>query len=269
MTVGGHLIGGDGEDSGEIFSDSTAGAIKIGGSIIGGQGASSGGLRILGAGGAVGIGGDLVGGSRDGGTRLIESGFLKLNHVSAISIGGSVIAGYGNVDEGGSIFVFSVGSLSIKGGIVGNFTNAVKIDIGGLFNTEPGFALGALSVGGDVEFARIAVGSATSNAQINTVKVGGDWVASSLASGVDPGVGSFGDGDDTLFANVISRIASITIGGAIVGTDFTGSDSFAFTAHEIGSFKVLGKSLPLTANTFDPTVAFSPETGGDVKLREI
>jgi hypothetical protein len=82
------------------------------------------------------------------------------------------------------------------------------------------------------------------DAQIGRVVVGGDWVASNLAAGVDlaTGLAIAGTNPDTL-----SRIASVAIGGRLVGTAAAG-DAFHITAQEVGRVTVGGAVLgPLAA----------------------
>ena len=191
---------------------------------------------------------------------------------STASFGGSLIAGVatgtGDLTRSGYILALSIGMLTIKGSILGNQTNPAVITFFGKNATESGFAVGSLTVGAGVEWAIIEsfLPGGGHNVQIGTVTIGGDWIASSLASGVRPVDANYGNGDDVLTTD-ISRIASISIGGAIIGTD--SADSFGFTAHEIGAFTALGKTFPRIAGAVDPEVTFSLETGGDVKLREL
>src|SRR4029450_6295949 len=119
-------------------------------------------------------------------------------------------------------------------------------------------AIGKLRVGGQVEFADIRAGWDTGNnpvnadAQIGSVVVGGDWIASSLSAGIEPGGdGEFGTGDDgkitggTNVTGVVSKIGSIGIGGQGLGTP-GGADGFCFVAQQIGSIVVGGTAIPLT-----------------------
>ena len=107
------------------------------------------------------------------------------------------------------------------------------------------------------------------NASIGPVKVGGDWIASSISAGVrDGGAPGFGTPGDTIIAGatLISRIASISIKGAVIGTAADG-DHFGFTAQQIGSFKAGPFKAALTAGT-DAAIELSPHTG-DVAIREV
>jgi len=107
-------------------------------------------------------------------------------------------------------------------------------------------------------------------------KVGGDWVASSLIVGTGSGAdGWFGTADDTKLpagadlgagpvrdAGPVSRIASVAIRGQVIGSAAAG-DHLGFVAEQIGTFKCLGFTVPLT-DVFE----LSPITG-DVTIRRV
>ena len=136
-------------------------------------------------------------------------------------------------------------------------------------------AIGKISIGGRAEFTSILAGYDTAlalvngNAQIGSVKVGGDWIAGNIVAGVrDGGVAGFGDAGDTIIGGgaSIAKIASITIGGIVAGTS-GGGDHFGFVSHTIGSFKAVGFAAPFTAATAE----FSDLSliTGDVTIREV
>jgi hypothetical protein len=102
--------------------------------------------------------------------------------------------------------------------------------------------------------------------------VNGDWTASVLAAGVDAGTdGLFGTTDDQLIeapnrAAIISKIASVVIGGMVEGTADS-NDYFGFVAERIGSFSSAAGALSgLTASGREE---FSLGTHDDVKVREL
>ena len=79
--------------------------------------------------------------------------------------------------------------------------------------------------------------------------VGGDWIASNVSAGYDPGADTFfGTADDvhkTLpydDTDIIFQIASFTIRGQVKGTANTG-DHFGLVAQRIDSLRVGGVSL--------------------------
>jgi hypothetical protein len=136
-------------------------------------------------------------------------------------------------------------------------------------------AIGRITIGGHAEFASILAGydrflaAKNGNAQIGAVKVGGDWIASSLVAGVqDTGAAGFGVGDTIIGGGAsIAKIASIVIGGQVVGTP-GGGDHFGFVSHTIGSFKAAGFTAPLLAATASQFFELALITA-DVTVREV
>jgi len=258
--------------------------------------------------GPVKIGRDLGTPSNNSNGTLIGGGSILAfdGRIASIYIGGSIMAG---ADNGpGSIARNSIigadhdiGSITVKGSIIGKpdkGSSRGNVVIAARGQETPGAtfdrAIGSITVGGSVEFARILGGfgldvngqpeSLNADAQIGAVKVGGDWVASSLVAGVKNlgadnapgGIGinadnvNFGDIRDEKINNtsgpILSRIASIIIGGTVAGTS-AGGDHFGFSAQQIGSFKVAGFSARLTGS-LDAPIPLSRVTA-DVTLREV
>ena len=111
------------------------------------------------------------------------------------------------------------------------------------------------------------------DAQIGAVKVAGNWTASNLIAGVivgsDPG---FGNEFDTIapgFDNalIVSKIASITIGGAVSGTG-TGGDHFGFVAQRIGKVKI-GTQTFAMQDAVGEQVFEVDGVNNDVTVREV
>jgi hypothetical protein len=131
-------------------------------------------------------------------------------------------------------------------------------------------------VKGDVRFAQILAGFDDNQAPINAdaaigkVKVGHDWVASSLVAGAqDAGAAGFGVGDTLQSIGntpLIARIASITIKGSVTGSLAAG-DNFGFVAQQIDKLVIAGRSIALTAGPSNNNVliAFTD----DVHLLEV
>src|SRR5581483_5459773 len=88
-------------------------------------------------------------------------------------------------------------------------------------------------------------------ASIGAVNVKGDWIASSIVAGAqNAGKPKFGDGNDTLIdATKSVRIASVTIGGEVLGTPsgISNSDHFGFVSHHIGPVKIGGNNILISA----------------------
>ncbi len=227
-------------------------------------------------------------GDGEGEVRLVEA------------IGGSIVSGIdsssGSLTKNASIRAGDdIGSLAVKGSLIGNvgdgtFGNASPVVITARGQAVQGastdVAIGKITVGGRVEFARIlagynsGLGASSGDAQIGAVSVGGDWVASNLVAGVFNGTSgnmNFGNSNDgkisggsfTDAPGIISKIASITIKGAVFGTPaaFSIFDHFGFVAEHIGSFKSADFTATLTAAK-DAPIELSP-TSGDVTIREI
>ena len=274
FTVVGSVIGGAGPTSGSLQAGSGFVAVKIGGSLIGGSGADSGSLDAKGA-VTVSIGGDVRGGAgvRSAGIDGIGS---SQSIFKTLTVGGSIISG----DNPLEISAFRIGTLAVKGSILGSATAPVTIAAQGNAapaNAAESIAIGKATIGGSVAFARIVAGvktdlsGITADAAIGAVKIGGNFIASSIAAGINPVNGVFGDGDDAFVggnagnATIIAKIASITIGGQLLGTSGGAPDSFGILAEEIGSITVNKVKPPLTAAKDDLTLGFT----ADVRIREL
>jgi hypothetical protein len=247
--------------------------------------------------GAIHIGHDLVGGSVSGAESSDATGFIQSSggRIAGITIGGSIVAGFdhstGSLTSNASVRAGNdIGSLTVKGSVIGhpdtgNGASPVIISARGQEFPQPGIdlAIGKITIGGNIENAQILAGyDATltpknADAQIGAVKAGADWVASDLIAGAtNPAFPNFGLGDfgidgagTTDNATIISRIASITIGGLVFGTptSVSATDHFGFVAQQIGSFKVAGSAIPLRSGPHDDN--FPVGGAADVSLHEI
>jgi hypothetical protein len=292
--IAGSIVGGTGDLGGYISSAAGGTAlVRVGGSVIGGTGAVTGWIQSAGDLGAVKIGHDLIGGSISGTDgQLVGSGFIQsaAGRIGSIFIGGSIISGH-DTSTVGSLFlnasiraVNDIGSLVVKGGLVGN-SNAdgdspVIISARGqaVQGATTDLAIGRISIGGGVEFATILAGydpvltGVNADAQIGAVKVGGAWAASSLVAGVaDTGADGFGNFFDLAIAggnaNIVSRIASITIGKLAIGTpeSLAPADHFGFVAQQVGALIAGGRTFTLTAGADNFTVGPT----NDLRIREV
>ena len=126
-------------------------------------------------------------------------------------------------------------------------------------------SLGSLTVGGSVsEFLLVAGGGfdavrlpANPDAQVGTVKVTGDWTASSVVVGALAGSdGIFGTLDDKLAgggaADVVGTIARVQIKGSILG-GFTQTGVSAFIAQHVTALSVGGSAIPLKVGAGNDT----------------
>ncbi|HJZ93594.1 MAG TPA: hypothetical protein VKE40_22145 [Gemmataceae bacterium] len=267
ITVDGDVRGGP-LDGGSINGD--IGLVRIGGSLIDGNILASGGLRSA-----------TIGGSVRGGAGL-ESGAISANgNIGTLTIGGSLVSGSGNLS--GSIrSERSIGSVTVRGSVLGTSAHPATIFARG--PAQPAgpadIAIGSLHIGGRAEFADIRAGynslgaAVNADAQIGSVTVG-DWVASSLSAGVDPGAdGKFGTADDAKITGgtdtpgVVSRIGSVVIRGQALGT-VGGTDHFGFVAQQVGSLSVAGTVIPLQSGPVNDLNGLAVGATSDVTVREI
>jgi hypothetical protein len=92
VTIGGSLIGGDADDSGEVLATGNIGTVKITGNIEGGNGVNSGDIRSsAGAVGATTVGGSIIGGG-GAGSGDVRS-FLAIGAVTVTARRGGRILG--------------------------------------------------------------------------------------------------------------------------------------------------------------------------------
>ncbi len=285
VKVGGSLIGSSGSQSGSVVAFTKIGSATITGSVLGGEGSGSAVITANDTLGVVKIGGDFIG-NGDFSALIGTNG-----SVAAVNIGGSVITGEGELSA--SIFAgVKLGPIKIGGDLrgseerpativaTGNPTAAGTTDVG----------IQSILVKGRVERAFITAGNALGNlaiinadAQIGSVKVGGDWISSVLVAGTTSGIDHlFGTEDDAPPSDandsptIVSRIARITIGGQVRATfgSISTTDHYGFIAQQIGSFSVGGTKLKLTpgvgndnASAGDPRFLLGPT--GDVRLHEV
>jgi hypothetical protein len=207
----------------------------------------SGVIRVGGDLGRLFIGGDLAGTgiltgvhSSDTTGAVIVQGALR----SAV-IGGSIKSGFdftNTQQSSGTLQVGkSLGSLLVKGDVIGAFASAAYI--GALGADAAPLAIGKIVIKGSVKDATIRAGDSGSeidnsasgrDESIGLVQIGGGFVRSAILAGVE---GQFNDPE------VHSKIARIIIGGTATGGDM--NTSYGFIAEEIGALKVAGKVIVL------------------------
>jgi hypothetical protein len=293
MKIGGDLRGGSVEQTG-AFTAETINQIIIGGSIIGGTARLSGGVFVDGTIGTIKIGGNLQGSDAGVGESIDDTGAIRASRILSITINGSIIAGTatggGELINSGSIRVSNdIGAIVVKGSIIGNNTHRVFITAQG--SAQPtatsDLAIKSISVGGRVQDTYILAGYSNQDqpvaenpdAQIGAVKVGGDWITSSLVAGVQDDLDDeldevFGDANDIRIpggnGSLVSRIASITIKGVALGT-VGAADHYGFVAQQIGSLSIAGTRFPLIAGASSAADVTGYLIGatGDLRVREV
>jgi hypothetical protein len=314
LIVGGSLLGGSGGSSGSIASRGVGGVSKISGDLIGGAGIGSGALYITNQGinnltiggslrggsatfsGSIGatrittlaIKGDILGGNATGSQDVEAAGSISASTILNLTVDGSIIAGVdatsGNFEANGAIRASrELKSLTVGGSLVGNSTHRVLIQANRQENPTgtSDLAIGSIKVNGRVEYTRIRAGllfetgAENADAQIGSVIVGGNWIASTITAGISLGAdGLPGTNDDAKLngigvkdvASVNSKINSITIGGQILGTA-NGGDHFGFVAEVLGSLKIGGVNIPLLAGKSNDNAALGPFA--DFRAREV
>jgi hypothetical protein len=237
ITVGGDLVGGVGPNSAEVSVEGTSTAIQIGGSIFGGVGSLS---------------------------ALVDvEGGLK-----SITVGGSVVAG--TAEAAGSITTDNtIGSVLIKGSLIGTSAFPATIEaIGQAHTAKSDLALGSVKILGDSKFGDILAGQDSDDpgdpphqngsAQIGSVFIGHDFIASNISAGVGPGAdGFYGTGDDAILPNstagIFASIAKIAIGGQALGTTDVTTDHFGIVAQKITSLKIGSVAIPVVSSALGST----------------
>ena len=270
VTVGGLVKGlavAGGDRAAQIHAEGALGKADIG-SLGGGFGAKSGSIVV-----------------GDGLISSVGSGAIKLGSFDASASGGT-----GTIEVHGRLTGLTVAGL-LKGATVHVADDLRSLTVGSLADAivtargtavqgdRSDVAIGKVTVKGSVENSQILAGYSISgapvnaDAQIGAVKVGGSWSASDLVAGAsDLGNNGFGNADDvkapgTDRPGIVSRIASVVIGGAVSGTsaETNATDHFGFVAQQIGAFKANGVSLSLNPTATDTP----PPLTEDVAVREI
>ncbi len=290
--VGGNIEGGNAQsgftnsETGYVLAGQI-GAMALGGSLIGGSdnGGSlfdSGTIRSLGTITSLTIKGGMFGGSSRSGGDTNGSAYIEADRLGAVSIGGTIFAGSdaGTLSNSGAIRAHKdIGTLIVKGSLEGTATHPVIISAVGQ-PTPTGttdLAIRAISILGRGFQAEILAGyspdtsgsifgkAVNADAQIGSIGVGGNWIASDIIAGLSTGGdGFFGDAADTKINTVgatdsaarISKIATIVIGGRVLG-DSTGSAvRNGIGAQFIGVLRVGGvTNIPLIAGAGTDTFA--------------
>ena len=279
MKISGDVRGGKGDSSGSIGGDGNIRALSIGGSLLGGDGESSASISFGGSyfdseiTSVVEIQGSIRGGAGDSSARIYGDTF-------ALKVLGSIVGGAGELSA--EISASTLQSLTIGGDVIGTAARPVVIDAYD--------SIGKVTIAGHAQSVVIDCGGNYSypfnpDAQIGAVTVGGNWIASSIAAGVESTNGFFGDKDDTKitsnnpfnpvldYPDVASRIASITIKGRVSGTA-GGADHFGFVAQEVGSLRIGGVLVPLAKGAanddlFAVQPRFLPGATGDIRVHEV
>ncbi len=291
VKIGVDIRGGSGASSGYINSDSGIASVTIGGSVIGGSNSSTGAITSGGNIGAIKIAGDLRG-SPDTGT--VDTGEIwsygNGASITSITIGGDAVAGFGSFN-GCILADVKLGPVIIKGSVSSagdaDFIIRAKGTVPLPAKAKTDVAITSITILGSVSDAIVLAGyglnntAVNGNASIGAVKVGGSWKDANIVAGVKNlgtddltgGSGtaadnvSFGDFHDVIIGGtLVSKIASITIGGSVSG-GAAPTEHYGFVAQQIGSVKIGGTTIPLNAGPSNDTRDLA--ITGDFTIHEV
>lgn len=256
LVVGGSIYGSSGAlYSGVVYSAGPIGSAVVGGSVIGSTGFASGSISALSF-GVLNIGSDLAGGIGRG------SGSVNANGRIATLRAGRILAGDGPFS--GALQARSLGSIAVRGDIVGTPTQPVIIAAAGGATPAGPRAIASLTVGGNMSGTLVLGGYAGTTpvngaARIGAVTVRGDMTSSSIVAGVrnpiasPTGIPQFGNGSDQPIAGPRgSRIDSLVVSGWVDGSTIPG-ESFAVVANSIGTVQLGGRPYTVTRAGIAPS----------------
>ena len=302
-----NVTGGSGAGAGAISANGNIGTLTIGGSITGGTADQTGVINVYG-----GLGNGLIDGgvtgSSSGATKLTNTGYVQANAIGSLVVDGALTsgtAGAGGLDTSGAIRSNSfIGNISV-GALIGNSTNPAIISAAGqtnlAANAKSDTAIGHITVtgaggafGSQVStYADILAGYNTNtnsgadplgtgvsaDAQIGSVVIDGNLMATNIIAGVGPGTTGFGTAGGAALSgtgvadlpSIISRISQVVITGTVVPTAST-ADSYGIAAQYIASAFYDGSAISLVAgpdNDTFPSHDHKLGATGDIFLYEV
>jgi hypothetical protein len=270
VTIGGSLIGGTINFSGEIHSSGDMGPVKIGHDIQGGTGFVAGLILSSGKLAGVTVGGSLIGGSNTktgqifstsdmGPVRIVhdiqggtgtDAGLIQSDgKLAGVTVGGSLIGGSA-INNGKIVSSSVMGAVKIGHDVVGSTGNASGL-------IQSGGRLAAVTIGGSlIGGSGPGSGLISSTGDLGLVKIGHDLKGRSISgtSGNLDGSGSIQSG---------GRIASVVIGGSVIsGIDTSTAGTLTKNAsiragNDIGSLIVKGSVIGNTNADGDTPVIIS------------
>jgi hypothetical protein len=252
LTVGNKLSGGSGDydttadtlaQLGQVYVEGALGPVKIGANLSGGSGAHSGEIRA-GSIKSVSIATFLEGstGDNSGGLTSTEG------DIGDVTVGTEILAG--SAERSG--FIASAARLlSLRAGSIDSETGE-RVLISALDEIKSIILTGSIAfadiiAGMDIEGDVVKAGS-----KIGTVNIGGDFLATNIVASALPGDdGDYGTGDDQSLSDIeesdlISRIASVIIGGEVLDDvrQIVG-ENFGIVADHVVQVKVGVQNIPL------------------------
>lgn len=272
VTITGSVTGGAGLASAGIQAGGNLKSLTSG-SWLGGTGERSAslatgyGLLHAGTSGAIKINGTF---GQAAATPGVNSAFIGIgSNLASITFAGAVDRAAIHVGDALGTLTFGGDATAVHVTARGQLVQGKTADI----------AIGKIDAKGSVTGSSFLAGydlfgsAVNPDAQIGTVKVAGNWTASDLIAGVIAGSDAgFGNALDTIApgfdnAGIVSKIASITIGGAVSGTGAAG-DHFGFVAQRIGKVKI-GTQTFAMQDAVGEQVFEVDGVNNDVTVREV
>ncbi|MEO6846385.1 MAG: hypothetical protein ABI443_03400, partial [Chthoniobacterales bacterium] len=242
VNIGGKLQGGDGDNSGTIFSGKSMGTVHINGSVTGGVGGSSGSISIGRDNTQNAIGDPSLG--------LINTNFYlgtAADKIAGVIIGGNLVGGTGS--ESGSIFT----AMNYKA-----VTNGYVVT---------GGALGAITVNGFVQggdganSGTIYAGKSMGAVLISGTMPGGAGLNG--GAGASSGSISISANEQGLLVSATDKVTSVTVNG-ILGGSGSGSGNVEING-TLGSLSVFGNihggSNQFTGRVYAASITTANVTG--------
>jgi hypothetical protein len=207
-------------------------------------------------------------------TAIFKGGLKDASFKSSEAVGTVIVAG--NVETTSLRAGISLGNLVVGGSLIDSTVSAP----GTLLpkNTSKAQAFGIIGVQGDVVRSQILAGydqdgmPVNGDAGLGKIVIKGNLEASSIVAGATAGAdGFFGNADDALIPGgneIVARIASITIKGAVLGSA-AAADHFGIVAEELGNLKIAGEPQPLTEGPRNDLDGIALGTTDDVRAREV
>lgn len=299
--IQGDIQGGNGTWSGVLVVNGSSNEIQLNGSLIGTSSSFSGVILVNEFLSKVNIQGDIIGGNNlpveegeEEPPQTSYTGALIAGEMGSVFIAGNIQSG--TLEHEGGILTNSgvvrsfwkIKDITVGGSLIGNEDVPVLITGGwevkkGLVYYNNNVVIGSVFVSGDVSHSLILAGVGVSDdpdnlapgvnpfARINSVTVEGNWTASSIAAGVNPGPNGYGDGDTlipkpagwTVPDNIYSRIAKIVIGGTVSGG--AEGQQYGFASGDFGSITIGGQKVTIPSP--GQTVDITPD--GGVKVHTV
>ena len=272
VTITGSITGGAGIGSARFHADGNLASLTSGAWLGGtGQGSASietgAGLLHPGKSGAIKINGTF---GEAAVTPGIDSASISIgSNLASLTFTGAVTGGTVHVGDALAALTLGADATDLTVTARGQLVQGKTADI----------AIGKITANASVTGSSFLAGydltgsAVNPDAQIGAVKVVGNWTASNLIAGVivgsDPGFGGEFDTIAPGFNNalIVSKIASITIGGTVTGTGAAG-DHFGFVAQRLSAVKI-GPTTFAMQDAVGQQVFEIGGVNGDVTIREV